>query len=128
MSYAVSEVNLNTVLQYVALNAEVSEDPWVEAVMNPKTIRLILCNGTNARDRKAYGLFIGETMIGYAVVHGPTQTLDLLHVAEDFRGLGYGYKFLKELNIQRVVLDARNIRATNLYTQLGYELEFFEEE
>lgn len=127
MKPVVQPVNLQTVLDYITLNQEVTEEPWVMAVLDPKTTRLLLTNGKHAHQRKAYGLFIGSTMIGYAVVHLPSQTLDLLHVAEDFRGNGYSTQLLSELNIKRVALDVRNIRATNLYTKLGYELEFFED-
>lgn len=123
----VREVSLKTVLQYLILNYEVSEEPWVESVMDTRTVKLMLSNGSYAKQRKAHGLFLGETMIGYAVIHVPSETLDLLHVAEDFRGSGYSTAFLKELAVSNVVVDSRNIRAINLYTKLGYELEFFED-
>lgn len=128
MKPVVVHASANEVIEYIALNQTTSEEPWVQAVLDAKTVKLMLLNGNYAKQRKAYGLWLGSTMIGYAVAHLPSQTLDLLHVAEEFQGRGFGEQFLRELDVQRVVLDARNIRATNLYTKLGYELEFFEEE
>lgn len=116
------------VVEYIELNRTETAEPWVEAVLDVKTARLMLLNGSYAKDRMAYGLWLGANMIGYAVVHRPSKTLDLLHIAEEYQGRGFGKQFLSELDIENVVLDARNIRATNLYTQLGYDLEFFGEE
>jgi len=127
MKHEVQEVSVDTVLGYLTLNHEASNEPWVKSVMDAKTVKMMLCNGSYARNRKAYGLFLGETMIGYAVVHHPSETLDLLHIAEDFRGMGYAKKFLRELDVSMVAVDGNNQRAVNLYTSLGYELEFIEE-
>lgn len=127
MQHEVNPIDFKTVLDYITLNHEVSDEPWVVNVMNPKTVRALLCSSCHANHRKAYGLFLGATMIGYAVVHTPTKTLDLLHIAEDFRGKGNAIRLLQVLDVERVTLDERNLRAVNLYTKLGYELEFYED-
>ncbi|ABY62875.1 acetyltransferase [Pseudomonas phage 201phi2-1] len=127
MKHDVQEVTTQTVLDYITLNREESDAPWVQSVMDSKTVKMLLCNGEYARQRKAYGMFLGGTMIGYAVVHRPSETLDLLHIAEDFREMGYAKAFLRELDITAVAVDPRNTRAINLYTDLGYELDFIEE-
>lgn len=84
-------------------------------------------NGKHGRDRKGWGLFKGSDMIGYAVVHGPTKHLDLLHLAEPYRGRGLGEQFLRKLSIEAVTVDERNTIALNLYNKLGYLTEFIGE-
>lgn len=128
MKPVVMSASVEEVIEYIELNKSDSEEPWVQAVLDAKTAKLILLNGSYAKQRKAYGLWLGSNMVGYAVVHLPSQTLDLLHVAEEYQGRGLGKYFLSQLDVVAVVLDARNVRATNLYTQFGYELEFFGEE
>lgn len=128
MSLEVREVSPSDVLNYIRLNKDDVNIPWIASVTNERTVGLILGNGVYAKQRKAYGLYNSDNMIGYAVIHYPTLTLDLLHLAEPYRGKGFGEWFLKELDANTVTVDASNIVAVNLYTKLGYNLEFFEED
>lgn len=128
MPVDVQEVGVNVIEQYIIMNPEDLSNPWVASVMDLKVVMMMLKNGRHSRERKSYGLFIGDVMIGYAVIHVPYKHLDLLHVAEDFRGRGYAERFLRQLDIASVVVEASNAPAITLYTKLGYDLELYEED
>lgn len=127
MKIAVEEINTATVLDYVQKQPTTGVPIWEKVVLDQQTIIPMLTNGSYAKHRKSYGLFIENSMCGYAVVYGPEQTLDLMHVAQGVRGNGLSKHLLNELNVTNCVVDENNLVAINLYTKLGYDIELIKE-
>ena len=127
MKTQVEVVSVNAILAYAFAQDKDNVTVWENVVLDPTTIKPMMCNGAAARNRKGFGLFIGSDMVGYAVVDESYHCLDLMHITADLRGQGLGKAFLKQLDIKRVCVDACNHAAINLYTQMGYEIEYLED-
>lgn len=123
----VNRVGYDDIVDYLNSNQESIKQPWVQVVTDQKIIKMMLNNGSYGKQRRAYGLFHRSTMIGYCVVNPRVQSLDLLHIAEGFRGKGLAERFLRQFDIDNVVVDPRNEAAIHLYSKLNYNLSFAEE-
>lgn len=128
MKFEVQDVSKQVVLDYIDAVPATTAPIWERVVLDRETVVPMLFNGSYARERECFGLYIDGAIKGYAVVHAKNRELDLLHIHDDIRGMGYGERFLRELDIEAVTVDGQNTLAVNLYTKLGYEIEFMEEE
>lgn len=127
MKIAVEEINTATLLNYVQKQPLADIPIWEKVVLDQRTIIPMLTNGSYAKHRKSYGLFIENSMCGYAVVYGPEQTLDLMHIAQGVRGNGLSKQLLNQLDVTNCVVDQNNLVAINLYTKLGLDIELIKD-
>lgn len=124
MRLIVEPITKESVYGYIERQPAVGLPEWELAVLDQTTVKAMLSNGNYARERKAFGLLKDQNIIGYAVVHEPTKTLDLLHLSDVYRGLGFGESFLNQLDITDVSVDSRNKKAIKLYDRLKYTIDF----
>ncbi len=127
MTFKVQDVTKQVVLDYIDAIDSTTLPIWEKVVLDRETVVPMLFNGNYARDRQAYAMYIDGVVKGYAVVHKDGE-LDLLHIQKDVRGLGYGERFLSQLDIESVSVDGNNTAAVGLYNKLGYEISFLEDE
>lgn len=127
MDVTVQDVSTAAIIAYAYKQPKDDIQVWEQVVLDHNTIWPMMSNGRSAMNRKGYGLFTGDEMIGYAVVDEANDVLDLMHITAAARGKGLSKSFLGQLYIKHTCVDENNLVAINLYTQLGYEIELIKD-
>lgn len=105
---------------------EIDSPEWVKDTVDSSTVSILLTSGSFSKARSAYGAFVGNTMIGYAVSYDPKAHLDLLHVHPEYRGRGVAQELIGVAGSRSVVVQPGNKPAVKLYQKLGLEIEYDE--
>lgn len=112
--------------QYLIRYGEEHGPHYIRTVVNPNTAQALL-DPQRYKHYRGYGMYVGNTMVGYAVVHEVNSLLSLLHVAKGYRGQGLAENFVKQLGIKETIVCRENVRAIKFYQKLGIEYTFDDE-
>lgn len=124
----VLDVKLNTILTYLEEVSVLEEDskPWVRAVVDSSTATILLSNGKFSQGRQGYAAYLGDAVVGYAIVDVPNAGLDILHIHPEFRRRGIAEELILATGVRYVTVQQSNHQAISLYEKLGLEIDFDE--
>lgn len=120
------DVNAKAIAQYLEEVKPLEEKSryWVRAVVDPSTPHILLVSSAYAKDYTAYGAYLGDQMVGYAVSYVPDANLELLHVHPEYRRRGIAQELINVAGSRTVTVDPNNFEATTLYQKLDLEIDY----
>ena len=97
---------------------------YLVGLYDKNIITFMVTDQTFSRSRSVYGAYVDGVLCGFSIVQDATESLDLIHVNDDYREMGVASKLIEYSNIKRVVVNKKNTKALSLYQQFSLEIHY----
>ncbi len=120
----IAPVSLDDLMRYIDDIASEDVPEYLENLLDKKIIRFMLSDPVFSKSRVAYGAYIDGVLCGFSIIQHVVDSLDLLHVHEDYRNMGVGSRLIEYSGIKRVVVNKKNSKALSLYRHFSLEVHY----